>query len=501
MEVKKTSLFKKPKVRKKFAKRKIANLEDDDDDDQGYYYGDGTKEQSGSTGTGTITTGIDTNREPQQNRDNPNHPLQTVNNHDDSILQKIQSIKKSRKIKDQIRTRGLGAALANGQNHHVSLKKVKTMEADGGTATLRGQEGQEKDSLEDAEAIANQDLKQRLEGNFAIKGCNTNEEDGNILMQKHKLAMEEYIQGQIIKDSKDDGGMQQNTRNDNNNGECNALQNEESLLQVKNTNDLYSKILQDAKQQLQSAQYENNKSVAIANGGIMEDSDIGAGGAMLGGTGIAEVALPVEERIKAARETELAAARMERERTKKRYGGGSNGDLESDEMDKMETSYETMLPTSFGAGRGKQRRNRNPTIYQSQQDEHPSNILTQQSDSSTHRRDPVLSRVLHKNSMPGIGSSYSHNFRLHNDEWIQKQKQQQHLLLQQEEKEKRIGPMEEQGEVDDSNRIGFEARKRRKDHPKSSDKASSGGKKKVERAHDDVVYKKFVTRELQNIRR
>lgn len=38
---------------------------------------------------------------------------------------------------------------------------------------------------------------------------------------------------------------------------------------------------------------------------------MGAGGAMMGGTGIAEVALPIDKRIRALRDTERAAAEHE----------------------------------------------------------------------------------------------------------------------------------------------------------------------------------------------
>jgi hypothetical protein len=527
MEEKKKSLFKKPKTRKQLAKRKITNLDDDDDH--------GDEEHESST---TIVIGQD--HLSQQSTDNHNHPLQTVNNNDNdgmnplaippskeekqtssspssrSILEKIEFIKKSRKIKDQVRTRGLGAAGVAPSTALASLKKIKTigMRSDATLPRSQAKEVNEKSDVESAEAIANQDLKQRLEGNFAVKGCNTNEEDGNVLLQKHKLAMEEFIQGQIkVKDK---------TYGDERIGNPEMEKGDSSFLQVKNTNDLYTKILQDAKQQLQDKNTAVDGSGNGRNNSLMvEDSDIGAGGAMLGGTGIAEVALPVEERIKAARETELAAAaRMERRRMKKRHGDNdghdNNGDyvddLESQGMDNLHARYESMLPMSFVAGPGKQRReNRNVNVTGMQQQQQllqqQPNMLALESDSV--RRDPVLGRVLNKNSMPGIGSSYSHNFRLHNDEWIRKQKQQeqqQQQQLQQEEEEKRSIFLEEQSEVDDSNRIGFQARKRLKDHhPRSSQGASGGdgggGKKKVERAHDDLVYKKFVSRELQNIRR
>eukprot|EP00557_Chaetoceros_sp_GSL56_P012660 CAMPEP_0176478496 /NCGR_PEP_ID=MMETSP0200_2-20121128/1218_1 /TAXON_ID=947934 /ORGANISM="Chaetoceros sp., Strain GSL56" /LENGTH=533 /DNA_ID=CAMNT_0017874439 /DNA_START=33 /DNA_END=1634 /DNA_ORIENTATION=+ len=530
-ETNKKSLFKKPKakVKKQFTRRIITNLDDGDDGEEEHH--------KSSTGSGSISISSNISG------NDPTHPLSTGTNHDTatttimssgeevtqssststSILDKIEYIKKSRKIKDQIRTRGLGAGLIDA-NHGLPLKKIKGFKrnGDGGGIELSSA-----DIEVNAETIANQDLKKRLEGNFAIKGCNTNEEDGNVLMRKHKVAMEEFIEQQIkVKDNNANGdnNAQQQQQQQQQGGADNDDDN--ALLQVKNSNDLYTKILQDAKQQLSSNDGKNTAAVAAAIGDgstmTMEDSDIGAGGAMLGGTGIAEVALPVEERIKAARQTELAAARMEHKRMMKRRHGYSNnnknykGGLDDDILegkDGMDTSYEMMLPISFGVGPGKQRRkNLNANVkLQPQEHELPSSLL--QADSS--RRDVVLGRVLNKNSMPGIGSSYSHNFRLHNDEWIQKQKQQQQQQLQEEEDEqdKRIVPLEGQGEavVDDSNRIGFEARKRLQDHPRSKGArdggagagsgSGAGGKRKMERAHDDMVYKKFVSREIQNKRR
>ena len=43
-----------------------------------------------------------------------------------------------------------------------------------------------------------------------------------------------------------------------------------------------------------------------------EEGDVGAGGAMMGGTGIAEATLPIDERIKALKETQRAATEYER---------------------------------------------------------------------------------------------------------------------------------------------------------------------------------------------
>ena len=73
---------------------------------------------------------------------------------------------------------------------------------------------------------------------------------------------------------------------------------------------LVVQVLEEQEKEQQQHQRENATKKDI-NINAAKDGDVGAGVAMLGGTSIAEVSLPVEERIRNEWDTETAAARKE----------------------------------------------------------------------------------------------------------------------------------------------------------------------------------------------
>jgi hypothetical protein len=143
------------------------------------------------------------------------------------------------------------------------------------------------------------------------------------------------------------------------------------------------------------------------------EGDVGAGGAVMGGTGIAEVALPIDERLRAARATEMAALEREQARMAKQrnyYDGG----------------VEPSLSLSSSALPG------NTTFSSSQFNSNNNNDL--------------------------LGASYSHNFQLHTKEWVSRRRDERQIEID----TLRIAREATEGNTNVENRarIGFEAARR-----------------------------------------
>lgn len=241
-----------------------------------------------------------------------------------STLDRIKAIKKTRKLKSFVRTQ-------------ASIKKAKREKSD---------DHDEENEKEAIEREANEDLKDRLDGNFASTKLGggggydeDDDEDGGVLRKKHKLAMEQYISNQMKDEKKD--GKESNSQSD-------------SRI-VKDKKDLYDQLLKSSVVTLAGASTSN-----VTNSDPQE-GDMGAGGAMLGGTGIAEVIIPVEDKIKNIKQTEIAFARKQ----------------------EMYRQKATVSKTVSTAG---------------------TDVLSE--------------------DISSLGASYAHNFRLHNSEWIEQKKQQ-----------------------------------------------------------------------------
>lgn len=156
------------------------------------------------------------------------------------------------------------------------------------------------------------------------------------------------------------------------------------------------------------------------------EGDVGAGGAMLGGTGIAEVKLPADDRIQTIRETQEAV-----------------------------TSFTTA---------GNER-------------------------SSAVPQDSLDNSTIGTNDVSNVPSSYSHNFQLHTQEWVQQKKQEDEKVT-----EAPAIPHEDEEALD--GRMGFQAARRaaRGDGATGSSDMSQGKK----RSNDDRAWKNFMTRQQQN---
>lgn len=348
----------------------------------------------------------------------------------ESTLHVIQRVKKTRKIKSKYRSQ---VQLSSKEKSNVVVPADK----------LQIEKEQQ------AITEANQDLKRRLEGNFSINEGSKNDEDGNIMTKKHKIAMQQYIDSQMIEKGACTGGTVASDQ----------IETNAPPIDVKNTNDLYAQILHQSNELLHRESAPSNS----------EEGDTGAGGSMLGGTGIAEIVLPVEDRIKTAKETELAASRSKQFRSARNKP--SNAKL-VDEYSQDE------MPVNFGLGPGKS--SKNVTLKKSFL-LHPTSTETKIS--------PLKrgGRVLNKDALPEMASSYTHNFRLHNEEWISKKKR-----IEQESKTNIPDT-----EIDDT-RIGFEVSRGLKSD-RGNDPSTNRGS--VKRANDDRTYKKFLKREFNNKRR
>jgi len=444
------SLFKKPKKRRIMKKRKI-------DDDEKEVEVEPSAVEGGST-----VENADTDSKQQQQFN-----MKDRGDESESVLSKIHSLKKAKKLKNFQRAQT-----------YAMKQKVKNGSSKTGT-------GGESDEEEQRILEANKDLKQRLEGTFgSSKGGNSMDDDGNILTKKHKVAMEQYINSQM-EDTLPDTNSNTNTNTDANSQRQKTVTFTEHV-EIKDTTALYAQILEE------SNQIARNETDAT------EEGDMGAGGAVLGGTGIAEVTLSVEDRINAAKETELAAARLYKKKSRSGDGhsngnGNGNGNGDGDESSsalysrksaRNQEDLSTMLPMSFGAGPSKRRSVQTTGTS--------SNMKDESSKVSAAKKIDALSKTV-----TTVGSSYAHNFHMHNKEWISNQKKM-------EEENRPVEKDDEDGV--DSSRLGFEAKRELSKGNSNFGNGAGGGSGagsgpgggKTQTARDDRTFKKFVRREMGN---
>jgi hypothetical protein len=417
-------LFKKPRKRKlpNANQRKRIQTTDDEDDDKG--------------------------EKMEKKNDMKNHEIKLENNkkikksdhdedHDEdyTTLDKIQAIKKSKKLKSFVRTQ-------------AKLEKQRMKKSSNATQDNDDEEEKEKERIAKE---ANQDLKDRLEGTFANRrggGSGNGEfddddgddEDGGVLRKKHKLAMEQYIQSQMNDGSADTSGN--STSYGNGNGDRKYQDEDDTTIREKK--DLYVQLLK-------SSTAVSATSTAAANSSdAPQEGDVGAGGAMLGGTGIAEVILSVEDRLQNIKETEIALMKKQEEhnrRNKNIAAAASGGNTGA-----AARSYSSRTVSSAGQ-----------------------NVLSE--------------------DVSSLGASYAHNFRLHNSEWIKEKKQQEKAQYE---------ALQQQGRsADDDNemnkqRVGFNAKrglmgmgeKQGKGGDTKSHTNQGGGRHK--QSSDDQLWRKFV---------
>ena len=415
-----------------------------------------------------------------------------------STLLAIMAVERRKKVlgTGRMASRGMDTAslLQNKKitnNNRKHLNRIRRMNK-GDSHDNNANSSSKHDNSEGGAAAAmttkNKDLEERLKGTFAggkLAGSNDmgGDEDGGILAKKHKLAMEDFIQKNLNSISTataaaagDDGASSGVGGIDgSNNGEARLNDIEKEL---------YAGILVD----------ENQSSTGDATGGTgaaaesTEEGDVGAGGTMMGGTGIAEVALPIDERIKALKETEKAALFYERAR-RNRFGGGAAGAVMGDDggdniggydavgAAKSSTAAVTsnMIPMSFAAGPGKRKRqdagpssfgvevsqsqtvaSKSAQIDSSSYHVH-SSALPPSSYSASASTNPYFSASsagpdVHRSDVSTLGASYSHNFQLHTKEWVTRRRDERQTEIDEIHAQRET----EEGPPASRARVGFE---------------------------------------------
>lgn len=156
-----------------------------------------------------------------------------------------------------------------------------------------------------------------------------------------------------------------------------------------------------------------------------KEGDVGAGGAMLGGTGIAEVILPLDHRIRNIQQTEEAA----RAREKKYRNRGGNATSVSHSLSQTSNTPSNSASVS-SAGK---------------------NVLP--------------------SDVSGVGASYSHNFQLHNQDWIQRRLQEKEYEKKSLENEHNASKSQYADSDANRERAGFDAIRKAKNAS-----VASGGK-------------------------
>jgi hypothetical protein len=313
------------------------------------------------------------------------------------------------------------------------------------------------------EEESNKDFRERLQGTFAgkkyadsSKGDFADDDDedgeeGGILRQKQKLAMEQFIQQQLAHSSsnlasKTDPSIMADT---------DVVETEETSV----FNPLYQQ----------------------------READVGVGGAVLGGTGIAEVTLPVDFRIHSIQETEKA------------LNARRHGYNQSQNNTWTDTEIRKLLPLSFGEGVSKKRgANDGPIVTiqgasDSKMDMNPKRLISL----LLHHVEPLPSTLPFSASSAGghvlpddvsnLGRSYSHDFRLHNQEWIQNKRELQQKEVDAQKKKDEASSFEA-----DSDRVGFD--NLRKHGEGRSGFHSQTDDSKFHSSNDDRIWKNFVSK-------
>lgn len=362
------------------------------------------------------------------NNDDVGHNLsadRVTSNIDDteepSALDKIRQVERRRKLLLS-RNRGVDAANL-------------------GKQTLR-HKSTASDDDEEVAVVGNKDLEERLKGTFSegkLAGSNDmgGDVEGGILAKKHKKAMEEYIKNNLHEQP-----VEKTTSTSN-------VEEEETFKSTADIEkEMYSELLvtDTAAKDAEEAEKEG---------------DVGAGGAMMGGTGIAEVTLPIDDRLKAVKDTERAAVEHEKGR-KARLGIVHEEIAARDTSDDVELSGDmnlaAMVPMGFASGPGKRKRKDMTTSAPT--------IKSPQQQPMNNTFDPTkdFQYPLHSSAIPAgsfiergsdadnLGASYSHNYAQHNREWIQEKKNER-----QAEIDAIAAQNEEAGPEESKARLGFEA--------------------------------------------
>ncbi|KAL7540135.1 hypothetical protein ACHAXR_009900, partial [Thalassiosira sp. AJA248-18] len=442
-------------------KKKQLRRTDDDNDDT-------TNKDGGGNGAVKTAEAIVSSASVKVEDDNRPTSTNTIPNHNSSdggddkgedepsAINTILAVERRRKLlgTGQRNRRGVDAA---NLGKHTLKRKIAVASS---TA---------KDELENAESSArNKDLEERLKGTFAggkLAGSNDmgGDNEGGILEKKHRKAMEEFIQENI---AAQEGGGGESKSSVNNKSSESSSEGENKYNASEAEKEMYAELLPT----------DN----AMGEGGTAAagEGDVGAGGAMMGGTGIAEVALPIDNRIKALKETEKAAMEYERAR-KARFGMGNDREMMPGSGDNNEmmnaaaastgeetannaSSLASMVPMNFASGPGKRKRQDDIELVQAEdqssqksaKSQTAPNIGVEYGESSalpSYSASSAGSSV-QRSDVSTLGASYSHNFQLHTKEWVSRRRDERQTEIDaiQAQQEAEEGPPESRA------RMGFE---------------------------------------------
>ena len=384
-----------------------------------------------------------------------------------TTLDRILQTKKRRKLKNALlRQGGVGAAAA--KKRRIADHPIKD-EGEGDDAGNNDTNDNARDAL--VSGGGSSDLRQRLQGTFgggndgsssAVDGEGAGE---GVLGQKHRAAMDKYIQERMDSTNGKDG---RDGTQDKAGADRQLLLDEDAL---------YRQVAAEVgvAGMVQATMATAAPAVASAtadNKTTTKEDDVGAGGMMLAGTGIAEVALPVDERIRTVRETELlassATAGTSRGRGRDRMvvgasmahahpsndrSAGSAGGPSMNDRD-----LQAMLPTSFGGGK----KNKKQGLDRTQDIAGmavPQTTAATAASAAPGRKPPVASSAgaaVLPTDVADLSQSYSHNFKLHTHQWVADRKTEQQREVDRVRKEQE----ERDGTVENRARVGFEQARR-----------------------------------------
>ena len=423
-----------------------------------------------------------------------------------STLDRIIAAKKKRKLKN---------ALMRSQPSGLKKRRIvaKKEEDD-----LKGEEEGDEDGS--GGAAGGGDLGQRLKGTFGGGADTSSGPDGGaggegegVLGKKHRAAMERYIQDRMGDDNDGDSPARKNgSGGGKQEGGTMSADVDEDALYRQVAAEVGAAGIAGPADDLDDAEKAGEAAPASA-----KEDDVGAGGMMLAGTGIAEISLPVDERIRTVRETELLASSSTRERmaaAAPRTGGGTGGGGRAPPRSGPGSArdLERMLPTSFGKKKGAKEEKIAQTIPPTAAV--PTQPMAANSDASTAIpvRGPggKIASSAGTAALPtdvaNLSQSYSHNFKMHTHQWVSDRKTEQQREIDRVRKEQE----ERDGTVENQSRVGFDQARRvaRGEVPAGAESSSSapssarrtgpagsvgaGGDRN--RSSDDRVWRSFVSK-------
>eukprot|EP00590_Aulacoseira_subarctica_P011578 CAMPEP_0172420266 /NCGR_PEP_ID=MMETSP1064-20121228/6671_1 /TAXON_ID=202472 /ORGANISM="Aulacoseira subarctica , Strain CCAP 1002/5" /LENGTH=431 /DNA_ID=CAMNT_0013160169 /DNA_START=36 /DNA_END=1331 /DNA_ORIENTATION=- len=373
-------------------------------------------------------------------------PLQQ-NKDDPTVLEKILANKRKRELKQAFR-------LQEKKNAHSNNSK----EAPRLATTLR----------KTSNSVLLNDTFSSSSSSIRKKKEDEEFDESTALGRKHKQAMEEYIQKQM-----------QSTTNSSKEEDRKILKADEALYQELSTKiitqgeDAAGNIVSFTSTGTRVRSKQDAPSAEIKS----KEGDVGSGGTMLGGTGIAEVILPIDHRIGIIRETQEAV--ME-----KMHGPRPGGMHVGEQQQTADlTDWTSLLPMNFETGPSKRRKGAaeigsSSTLVKS---------LKPKSTASRYSASSAGEGVL-PSDVQAVSASYAHNFQLHSHEWISRRNEERDLEIEKQKLSQKIA----EGPVGNRERVGF-AVLRGKETPHVDDKAANTWRDSNPiRSNDDRVYSSFV---------